>query len=773
MNKVISILSILFAAITLMSAQAPSSFNYQAKIKDNQDKALADEFVSLRISIIKGNENGDLVYRETHEGELTSASGLVALSIGDGSTINGNFADIDWGNDAYFMRIDLDAQGGTNYEQMGTSKILSVPFALYSNKSGVADFAESGADDDPANELQELSISGNELTISNGNTITIPTGGTDADADPQNELQDLNSSKNNEEITIDITDGSSTTFNIADNDSDGSNEIQDLSSSKSNNEVTVDITDGGSSTTFSVEDNDSDNSNELQDLNSNRTNTDITIDISNGTSTTFNIEDGDFDDENEFQDISSSKSQSTVTLQLTDGNSTFFEVDDDDNDPDNELQLLTLTGSQLKISDGNTVILPTSDSPWSNAMNNLYYNDGNVGIGTTNPIYRLEIVGNSQTSAGMVINNLGGSSYSVQVGNDNTSMGNFNDDDLHLFTDLKRRVTIDGANGRVGIGTQIPQAMLHLSGNTGETSLRTEDGGVINRFGSVPGAGHGYVGTGSNHDFRIRTNNSTKMLITPSGYVGIGTLTPEDEVHISGTSANAIRIDGPGNSITKLGSNTNLGWVGTVSDHDFHITTGGTTRMRVSSSGLIGIRESNPQNELHITEASSSTTSPQLRLQNNTKYWTIGTNSSSGSLRFASTTGSLWFIDENGDPSSLRPARDNDPQAELNDAMKKIMTFIPVIKNTKSGSTDYAFDIDELKSAAPEFIVQEEIETENEGLELYHGIKYTKIIPVLTKALQEQHVQIQSMEEQIVDQTKMIQTLLNKMEILETKMESK
>ena len=93
------------------------------------------------------------------------------------------------------------------------------------------------ADADASNELQSLSIDGAELSISNGNTITIPTGGTDADADPTNEFQDLSNSKSGDNVTVNITDGNSTTFNVRDGDFSSSNELQDLSFS--NNTLSI------------------------------------------------------------------------------------------------------------------------------------------------------------------------------------------------------------------------------------------------------------------------------------------------------------------------------------------------------------------------------------------------------------------------------------------------------------------------------------------------------------------------------------------------------
>ncbi len=113
----------------LIYSQVPLGFNYQAVVRDAQNTVISGRDVSLQISILKGSENGLPVYVETHQ-ETTNSFGLITLEIGNGTMISGNLPAIDWSADFYFMKIELDAEGGTDYEHMGTSKLLSVPYAL-------------------------------------------------------------------------------------------------------------------------------------------------------------------------------------------------------------------------------------------------------------------------------------------------------------------------------------------------------------------------------------------------------------------------------------------------------------------------------------------------------------------------------------------------------------------------------------------------------------------------------------------------------------------
>jgi hypothetical protein len=61
---------------------------------------------------------------------------LFNVNIGEGTVSAGTFAGIDWSNGAKFMQVELDPQGGNAFIDMGTQQMLSVPYALYAEKSG-------------------------------------------------------------------------------------------------------------------------------------------------------------------------------------------------------------------------------------------------------------------------------------------------------------------------------------------------------------------------------------------------------------------------------------------------------------------------------------------------------------------------------------------------------------------------------------------------------------------------------------------------------------
>jgi uncharacterized protein (TIGR02145 family) len=110
-------------------AQAPQSFSYQAVARNSAGQPLANQEVSLRISILKGGEFGTYVYVETQAG-TTNKFGLITKNIGEGSVVSGIFENINWSDGPYYLKIEMDASGGTSFSEMGTSPLLSVPYAM-------------------------------------------------------------------------------------------------------------------------------------------------------------------------------------------------------------------------------------------------------------------------------------------------------------------------------------------------------------------------------------------------------------------------------------------------------------------------------------------------------------------------------------------------------------------------------------------------------------------------------------------------------------------
>ncbi|MBW8050354.1 MAG: DUF1566 domain-containing protein [Cytophagales bacterium] len=125
-----------FLGGNLCFAQAPQSFKYQAVARDISGNILANQAVGFQISILKTTATGIAVYIETHT-DTTNQFGLVNLEIGKGTVTTGDFTTIDWANDDYFIQVKMDATGGATYAMMGTSQLLSVPYALHAKTAEI------------------------------------------------------------------------------------------------------------------------------------------------------------------------------------------------------------------------------------------------------------------------------------------------------------------------------------------------------------------------------------------------------------------------------------------------------------------------------------------------------------------------------------------------------------------------------------------------------------------------------------------------------------
>jgi hypothetical protein len=134
MKKIL--LSLVATATMALSSfgQAPEGFKYQAVIRDASSAILNSQLIGVQLTIKQGSTTGASVYTETFA-ETTNMYGLLNLEIGTGTSAD-DFTTIDWANGPFYIETAVDATGGTNYSPMGTSQLMSVPYALYAKNSG-------------------------------------------------------------------------------------------------------------------------------------------------------------------------------------------------------------------------------------------------------------------------------------------------------------------------------------------------------------------------------------------------------------------------------------------------------------------------------------------------------------------------------------------------------------------------------------------------------------------------------------------------------------
>ena len=370
MKKVLVTLIFMLATGISLYAQSPEGFKYQAVMRDATNTILTNQPVGIELTILQGGASGTPVYTETFS-VTTNAYGLINVEIGSGVTLD-DFALIDWANGPYFIETGLDATGGTNYQLMGTSQFLSVPYALHAKTVEIEsqDITLTGtnlsitggstvdlsvlqdgvndADADPNNEIQSLSLSGTDLTISGGNTVTLPSGGA---------ADNWGSDVVNSDASL-VGDG--TVGNPLSVSGDLTDD-QNLSLAGTNLSI------------------DNGNSVDLAPLQDGTGTDDQTISL---TGTNLSIESGNTVDLSTI-DTDTQLNEAQVDAYVS-NNGYITNPDDADADPNNEIQSLNLVGNDLTISGGNTVTLPSgggADNWGTDVVNSdaTLFGDGTVG----------------------------------------------------------------------------------------------------------------------------------------------------------------------------------------------------------------------------------------------------------------------------------------------------------------------------------------------------------------------------------------------------------
>lgn len=132
--KAFTLCTILILHIGLAIAQAPQQFSFQGVARKADGKVAVNEQIGVRISIIAESAFGTLLYQETHS-LLTNLVGVFDISIGGGVVQSGDLSSIDWGKGKYFLQLEIDVTGGTNYVNIGVTQLLSVPYALHAHSA--------------------------------------------------------------------------------------------------------------------------------------------------------------------------------------------------------------------------------------------------------------------------------------------------------------------------------------------------------------------------------------------------------------------------------------------------------------------------------------------------------------------------------------------------------------------------------------------------------------------------------------------------------------
>jgi hypothetical protein len=245
---------------------------------------------------------------------------------------------------------------------------------------------------------------------------------------------------------------------------------------------------------------------------------------------------------------------------------------------------------------------------------------GNVGIGTSSPNAKLEVNGHTKVSsveattaviAGGAIPfhanyaSADGVAPALRLGSpSNTTMGFWdfqpigtNQADLAIERNDVERLRITSA-GNVGIGTSSPSARLDVSGASGSITVAPPGSGSSGTIYSTEnGMVIGTPSSATNKVFIVHTDGTERLRITSTGNVGIGTTSPDANLTVSGAASFAAGT-ALLPSIARAGD-LNTGIFFPAAD-TIAASTAGSERLRITSTGNVGIGTSSPTSILSL-----------------------------------------------------------------------------------------------------------------------------------------------------------------------------
>jgi len=242
-------------------------------------------------------------------------------------------------------------------------------------------------------------------------------------------------------------------------------------------------------------------------------------------------------------------------------------------------------------------------------------NGGNVGIGTNNPTFLLDVSGTIRVTGASTFSNLAGTGTRMVVADANgllstqaigsgaiTGSGTTNYIPKFTGTSTIGNSQIFDNGTNVGIGTTSPLQKLHVYNSASSSAAIFQ--GSSNSYIQLGVTNESYIGNVSGA-LLLETGGSTRLTVSSAGNVGIGTTSPSSKLHVKGVlsieRSDAAQIS----TISNEGGNF---YISSASGFNTIFQDGSTERMRISTSGNVGIGTTNPLAKLDVNGAFNSTT---------------------------------------------------------------------------------------------------------------------------------------------------------------------
>jgi hypothetical protein len=118
-------------------AQVPQKFNYQGIARDTKGNPMAQQRMTLKLTVLPTSDATEGEYEEI-QSVTTNEFGLYNLQIGNGTPVKGEMKTVKWETGNKYIKVAIDPKGGNDFVDAGTTQLLSVPYAIYADKAGMA-----------------------------------------------------------------------------------------------------------------------------------------------------------------------------------------------------------------------------------------------------------------------------------------------------------------------------------------------------------------------------------------------------------------------------------------------------------------------------------------------------------------------------------------------------------------------------------------------------------------------------------------------------------
>ena len=375
-----------------------------------------------------------------------------------------------------------------------------------------------------------------------------------------------------------------------------------------------------------------------------------------------------------------------------------------------------------------------------------------LGIGTSSPPSygaTFTVVQASNSGSGVVQAHNSTNSVITEIESEGTrgAVGTRTNHNLAFKTNQTERMRLTSTG--LGIGTSSPSELIHGNGTSVSAMLLTTNTYSSGTLFKVQGDGSAFIYNRENSFLRFGTNNLERLRIDSSGNVGIGTSSPSNTLEVkSPTNDNGIRLSNSAGSYYHLVRSNGDGLLfdadagntgGSGADIRFQIKGGEKARITSSGNLLVGTTSLSDVEKfsLRLSGDVGMLTRPSSNLTYYAHIFRNSSNATIGSIICSSTSTSF---------NTSSDYRLKEDWVAVADASTRVNALKPINFAWKAtGERVDGFLAHELAEVVPEAVTGEKDAVDADGNPVYQGIDQSKLVPLLTAALQEALAKIESL----------------------------